>query len=120
MITDTGKNLLDPGKTPHENIQFLLFLVAVIKAVDDHADLLRLSAANPGNDHRLGEDEAPPAIISIYIGTQLEDVLNQIMKNGEAKTLSKGGRLNVGVHTLPELYKRCNRQKSHFSFCLYR
>lgn len=105
MITDTGKNLLDPGKTPHENIQFLLFLVAVIKAVDLHADLLRLSAANPGNDHRLGEDEAPPAIISIYIGTQLEDVLNQIMKNGEAKTCMKGGRLNVGVHTIPELYK---------------
>lgn len=105
MVTDSGKNLLDPGKTPHENTQFLLFLSAVIKAVDLHADLLRLSAANPGNDHRLGEDEAPPAIISVFIGTQLEDVLNQVMKNGEAKSSKEGGKLNIGVHTIPELYK---------------
>lgn len=105
MVTDTGKNLLDPGKTPHENTQFLLFLTAVIKAVDLHADLLRVSAANPGNDHRLGEDEAPPAIISIFVGTQLEDVLNQLMKNGVAKSSMEGGKLNVGVHTIPELYK---------------
>lgn len=105
MVTDTGKNLLDPGKTPHENTQFLLFLVAVIKAVDLHADLLRVSAANPGNDHRLGEDEAPPAIISVFIGTQLEDVLNQIIKNGGAKSCKVGGKLNIGVHTIPELYK---------------
>lgn len=105
MITDKGKNLLDPGKTPHENTQFLLFLTAVIKAVDLHADLLRVSAANPGNDHRLGEDEAPPAIISVYIGTQLEDVLNQVMENGEAKSSKDGGKLNMGVHAIPELYK---------------
>ncbi|NLK74501.1 MAG: glutamine synthetase type III [Clostridiales bacterium] len=105
MVTNTGKNLLDPGKTPNENIQFLLFLVAIIRAVDEHADLLRLSAANPGNDHRLGANEAPPAIISIFVGSQLEDVLAQLMKNGEAKTCQTGGRLNIGVHTIPELYK---------------
>lgn len=118
LITDTGKNLLDPGKTPHENVQFLLFLTAVIKAVDLHADLLRVSAANPGNDHRLGEDEAPPAIISVYIGTQLEDVLNQIMKNGEAKSCMDGGKINTGVHTIPELYKDASdrNRTSPFAF----
>jgi glutamine synthetase len=105
MVTDTGKNLLDPGKTPHENIQFLLFLSAVLKAVDLHADLLRVSAANPGNDHRLGGYEAPPAIISVYLGTQLEDVILQLIETGEAKSSKDGGKLNVGVHTLPELKK---------------
>ena len=75
IVTNTGKNLLDPGKTPHENEQFLLFLAATIAAVDKHADLLRLSASTPGNDHRLGANEAPPAIISIFLGEQLEDVV---------------------------------------------
>ena len=105
LITDTGRNLLDPGKTPHENIQFLLFLAAVLKAVDLHADLLRVSAANTGNDHRLGGNEAPPAIISVFVGSQLEDVLAQLVETGEAKTCKDGGKLNIGVHTIPELKK---------------
>ncbi|MBQ8281527.1 MAG: glutamine synthetase III [Lachnospiraceae bacterium] len=101
MVTDTGKNLLDPGKTPNENIQFLLFLSAIIKAVDTHADLLRLSASNPGNDHRLGANEAPPAIISVFLGEQLEDVVAQLIETGEAKTAKQGGKLETGVKTLP-------------------
>lgn len=105
LVTDTGKNLLDPGKTPHENVQFLLFLSAVIKAVDENAALLRVSASNPGNDHRLGANEAPPAIISIYLGEQLEDVLAQLIETGEARHSKQGGRLNTGVNTLPDLKK---------------
>lgn len=105
LMTNTGKNLLDPGRTPHENIQFLLFLSAVLKAVDLHADLLRVSAANPGNDQRLGANEAPPAIISVFIGEQLQDVITQLIETGEAKKCKDGGRLNVGVQTLPKLSK---------------
>lgn len=105
LVTNTGKNLLDPGKTPHENIQFLLFLAAIMKAVDENAALLRLSASNPGNDHRLGANEAPPAIISIFLGEQLEDVLAQLIETGEAKSSKQGGKLNIGVHSLPELKK---------------
>ena len=105
LCTDTGKNLLEPGKTPHENIQFLLFLAAVIRAVDENAALLRLSASNPGNDHRLGANEAPPAIISIFLGEQLEDVVKQLVDTGEATSSKQGGKLNVGVHTIPELVK---------------
>jgi glutamine synthetase len=105
MVTNTGKNLLDPGNTPHENIQFLLFLSAVLKAVDLHADLLRVSAVNPGNDHRLGANEAPPAIISVFIGDQLQDVITQLIETGEAKNSKDGGRLNIGVQTLPQLAK---------------
>lgn len=105
MVTNTGKNLLEPGKTPHENRQFLLVLAAILKAVDEHADLLRLSAANPGNDHRLGANEAPPAIISVFLGEQLEDVISQLIETGEAKSSKQGGKLNTGVHTLPELKK---------------
>ncbi|MDF2537668.1 MAG: glutamine synthetase catalytic region [Herbinix sp.] len=105
MVADNGKNLLDPGKTPHENVQFLLFLAAVLKAVDLHSDLLRVSAANPGNDHRLGANEAPPAIISVFLGSQLEDVLIQLIETGEAKSSKDGGRMNVGVHTIPEFKK---------------
>ena len=105
LVTNTGKNLLDPGKTPHENIQFLLILSAVLQAVDEHADLLRISAANPGNDHRLGAAEAPPAIISVFVGTQLEDVLIQLIETGEARSCKEGGRLSVGVHTIPEFRK---------------
>ncbi len=104
MSTNDGQNLLDPGRTPHENAQFLVFLCAVIKAVDDYADLLRLSAANPGNDHRLGANEAPPAIISIFLGDQLTDILEQI-ENGGAKSSIEGGVLKVGVSTLPSLPK---------------
>ena len=85
------RTCLDPGKTPHENIQFLLVLTCILKAVDEHADLLRESAADPGNDHRLGANEAPPAIISVFLGEQLEDVLNQLISTGEA-THSLEGR----------------------------
>ena len=88
MGTDDGQNLLEPGKTPHENVQFLLFLVAILKAVDEHADLLRLSASSAGNDHRLGANEAPPAIISVYLGEQLDDVLKQLDTTGEATSTS--------------------------------
>ena len=103
IVSDTGINMLEPGKLPHENIQFLLVLSAVIKAVDEHADILRLSASNPGNDYRLGAAEAPPAIISIFVGEQLEDVLSQIIDTGEAKSSKRSGRLITGVHTLPNL-----------------
>ena len=105
LTTDDGKNLLDPGKTPHENIQFLLVLTCILKAVDDHADLLRESAADPGNDHRLGANEAPPAIISIFLGEQLEDVLEQLISTGSATHSLKGGKLETGVRTLPDLAK---------------
>ena len=104
MSTNDGINLLDPGKTPHENEQFLLFLVAVMQAVDEYAELLRVSAANPGNYHRLGANEAPPAIISIFMGDQLTDILEQI-ENGGAKTSKVGGELELGVTTLPALPK---------------
>jgi len=89
LSTDDGQNLLDPGRTPHENAQFLIFLCAVIKAVDEYADLLRCAAANAGNDHRLGAHEAPPAIISIFLGEQLTDILEQIENNGGAKSLKQ-------------------------------
>ncbi|WP_010252546.1 glutamine synthetase III family protein [Acetivibrio cellulolyticus] len=104
MSTNDGQNLLDPGKTPHENAQFLVFLCAVIKAVDEYADMLRVSAANTGNDHRLGANEAPPAIISIFLGDQLTDILEQI-ENGGAKSSIQNGDLKIGVNTLPTLPK---------------
>ncbi|WP_105619356.1 glutamine synthetase III family protein [Vallitalea okinawensis] len=100
ISTDTGQNLLNPGKTPHENAQFLVFLAAVIAAVDEYAPLLRLSAANAGNDHRLGANEAPPAIISIFLGDQLTDILDQI-EAGELTASKKASRFGVGVSTLP-------------------
>ncbi|MDF2928355.1 glutamine synthetase III [Anaerospora sp.] len=104
MGTDDGMNLLEPGNTPHDNQQFLVFLCAVIKAVDEYADLLRMSAANPGNDHRLGANEAPPAIISIFLGEQLQDILEQIEKGGATSSKS-GGLMEIGVTTLPALPK---------------
>jgi len=104
MATNDGQNLLDPGKTPHENEQFLLFLTAILQAVDEYADLLRVSTANPGNDHRLGANEAPPAIISVFLGEQLTDILEQI-QNGGAKSSKVGGELKLGVITLPALPK---------------
>ena len=103
--TDDGINLLEPGKTPHENTQFLLVLACIMKAVNVHADLLRESAADPGNDHRLGANEAPPAIISIFLGEQLEDVVEQLISTGEATHSLKGGKLETGVSTLPDLFK---------------
>lgn len=105
ITTDDGINLLDPGKTPHENTQFLLVLACIMKAVNVHADLLRESAADPGNDHRLGANEAPPAIISIFLGEQLEDVVEQLISTGEATHSLKGGKLETGVSTLPDLFK---------------
>lgn len=105
ITTDDGINMLDPGKTPHENTQFLLVLTCILKAVNMHADLLRESAADPGNDHRLGANEAPPAIISVFLGEQLEDVLDQLISTGEATHSIKGGKLETGVRTLPELAK---------------
>ena len=105
ITTDDGINLLEPGKTPHENTQFLLVLACILKAVNKHADLLRESAADPGNDHRLGANEAPPAIISIFLGEQLEDVVEQLISTGEATHSLKGGKLETGVSTLPDLFK---------------
>lgn len=105
LTTDDGINLLDPGKTPHENIQFLLILTCILRAVDRHADLLRESAADVGNDHRLGANEAPPAIISVFLGEQLEDVLAQLISTGEATHSIKGGTLHTGVKTLPDFAK---------------
>ena len=102
--TDDGINLLNPGKNPHENMQFLLFLVAVINAVDTYAPLLRLSAANAGNDHRLGANEAPPAILSIFLGEQLDDILAQI-EAGKLDHTKVGGILDTGVASLPNLKK---------------
>ena len=103
--TDNGVNLLDPGDTPNENIQFLLVLACIMKAVDTHADLLRQSAADVGNDHRLGANEAPPAIISMFLGEQLEDVVKQLVETGEAAHLLEGGKLETGVSTLTDLEK---------------
>ena len=105
LVTDNGVNLLDPGETPNENIQFLLVLACIMKAVDTHADLLRQSAANVGNDHRLGANEAPPAIISMFLGEQLEDVVKQLVETGEASTCIEGERLDTGVSTLPDFVK---------------
>ena len=105
ITTDDGINMLEPGKTPHENTQFLLVLACILKAVDKHADLLRQSAADPGNDHRLGANEAPPAIISVFLGEQLEDVRQQLISTGTATHSLKGGKLETGVATLPDLSK---------------
>ena len=104
MSTNTGTNLLEPGRTPAENIQFLVFLMAVIKAVDDYADLMRVSAASAGNDHRLGGNEAPPAIVSIFIGDELESVLKSIEEDayfGKAHPV----QLETGAHVLPHFTK---------------
>lgn len=105
IVTNTGINLLNPGKKPHENKLFLLVLSAVIKAVDENAALLRMSASNPGNDHRLGANEAPPAIISIFLGEQLEDIVEQIIKDGVATSSIQGERMDIGVHTIPPVKK---------------
>ena len=102
MATDSGENLLDPGRDPHANAQFLAFLLAVIRAVNVHADLLRASIADAGNDHRLGANEAPPAIMSIFLGSQLEDVIQQI-EQGPASASKDGGSLDLGVSSLPGL-----------------
>lgn len=105
LTTDDGINLLDPGKTPHDNIQFLLVLTCILKAVDEHADILRESAADVGNDQRLGGHEAPPVVISVFLGEQLEDVLEQLVNTGTATHSKKGSKLETGVKTLPDFMK---------------
>ena len=105
LTTDNGVNLLDPGKTPNENIQFLLVLACILKAVDIHADLLRQSAADVGNDLRLGADEAPPAIISVFLGEQLDDVVRQLIETGSADHSIQGEKLITGVSTLTDIEK---------------
>ena len=105
LTTNDGINLLNPGDTPHENVQFLLVLACILQAVDRHADLLRQSASVPGNDHRLGANEAPPAIISVFLGEQLEDVIDQLCSTGEATHSIRGGMLKTGVATLPDFEK---------------
>ena len=104
MITNTGINLLDPGKTPADNIQFLVFLAAIIEAVDDYADLMRVSVASPGNDHRLGANEAPPAIISIFLGDELQGVIDSI-KNDTFFEKIKTTKMNIGTTVLPHFTK---------------
>jgi glutamine synthetase len=104
MATDEGENLLEPGKTPHANAQFLAFLVATIAAVDKYAELLRIGISGPGNDHRLGANEAPPAIISIFLGEQLQDIVDQLEK-GPATSSKSGGTMQLGVSILPPLPK---------------
>ena len=105
MVTNTGKNLLSPGKKPNENLQFLLFVTAVIKSVDEHALLLRWSSSGAGNDQRLGAHEAPPAIISVFLGEQLEDIVRQFIEKGDAPECKQKSYMNIGVHTLPEIRK---------------
>ncbi len=105
IVTDKGENLLKPGKEPNRNVKFLLFLTAVIAAVDKHAMLLRASASTPGNDNRLGGNEAPPAIISIFLGEQLDDIIRQIIETGEATDCKKKTYMNMGVSSLPALSK---------------
>ena len=105
LVTNDGINMLNPGDTPHENIQFLLVLACILKAVDIHADLLRETAAVLGNEQRLGVNEAPPSIISVFLGEQLEDVLDQLCATGEAVRSKSGGMLKTGVATLPDFEK---------------
>ena len=117
MSTTEGMNLLEPGDNPHDNMQFLFFFSAVLKAVYEHQDLLRISIAHAGNDHRLGANEAPPAIISAYIGDQLEDVLNQLL-NGGLKESKQGGLMGLGTPVLPSLPKHAGdrNRTSPFAF----
>ncbi|MDD4278407.1 MAG: glutamine synthetase III [Candidatus Sumerlaeales bacterium] len=117
LLTDDGQNLLNPGESPHENMKFLVFLFAVIRAVDKYASLLRCTVASAGNDHRLGANEAPPAIISIFLGDQLNDIFQQI-KNGGVKGSKHAGLLQLGVNTLPPLPQDCTdrNRTSPFAF----
>src|SRR6202041_2523575 len=117
LADDAGNNLLKPGETPHENAQFLLFLVAVIRAVARHGDILRLTVASANNDHRLGANEAPPAIISVFLGDQLQDIFDQLEK-GPAKSSKQGGTFLTGVSVLPPLPKEAGdrNRTSPFAF----
>ncbi len=102
MSTDRGENLLNPGDNPHDNAQFLVFCTAVVRAISRYGEILRVSIASASNDHRLGANEAPPAIISVFLGAQLEDIFKQL-ENGGAKSSKKGGMMEIGVNVLPEL-----------------
>ena len=104
ISTDTGKNLLDPGKTPAENVKFLLILAAIVKAVDDYQDLMRISVAHAGNDHRLGAGEAPPAIVSIFVGEEIEDIIKSIV-DGTSYKGAKAGIMDLGIPTVPTFRK---------------
>ncbi len=117
IATDRGQNLLEPGDNPHSNMQFLYFFTAVLKAVHDYQDLLRVSIASAGNDHRLGANEAPPAILSVFTGDQLEDIVNQML-NGGAKSSKQGGLLGLGTSVLPELPRHAadRNRTSPFAF----
>jgi glutamine synthetase len=117
MVTDDGMNLLEPGQTPHDNMVFLVMLCAVVKAVDKYSKLLRASVANSGNEHRLGANEAPPAIVSVFLGDQLSDIFDQLAGDG-AKSSKKGGELKLGVSTLGPLPKDCTdrNRTSPFAF----
>ena len=112
MSDDQGNNLFNPGATPHDNIQFLVFCAAMLRAVNKWQGLLRFSIASAGNDHRLGANEAPPAIISVFLGDQLTDIFEQIEKGG-AKSTKSGGILDTGVSVLPKLRARCRRPQPH-------
>ncbi len=117
MVTSRGANLLEPGDSPHDNMQFLFFFTAALKAVHDHQGLLRASIASAGNDHRLGANEAPPAIISAYIGEQLDDIVEQL-KSGKAKSSKEGGLLGLGIPVLPTIPKHAGdrNRTSPFAF----
>ena len=117
MVTDDGINLMEPGQTPHEDMVFLVMLCAVVKAVDKYPKLLRASVANSGNEHRLGANEAPPAIVSVFLGDQLSDIFDQLAGGG-AKSSKQGGELKLGVSTLPPLPKDCTdrNRTSPFAF----
>ena len=117
MVTDDGINLLDPGSTPHENMVFMTMLCAVVRGVDKHAKILRAAVANVGNEHRLGANEAPPAIVSVFLGDQLTDIFQQLAR-GSAKSSKRGGELKLGVSHLPPLPKDCTdrNRTSPFAF----
>ena len=118
ITTDDGINLLEPGETPHENVQFLLVLTCILKAIDKHSALLRASAADVGNDHRLGANEAPPAILSVYLGDQLGDVLQQLIDTGSATHSLEGEKLETGVSSIPDFMKDASdrNRTSPFAF----
>ncbi|MCR5324239.1 MAG: glutamine synthetase III [Lachnospiraceae bacterium] len=118
LVTDTGENLMKPGKEPHENMQFLLFTAAVIKAVDKHAELIRMASSCPGNDLRLGGAEAPPAIVSVFIGEQLEDIFAQLIANGRATSSKQREKMRIGTSKLPYINKDANdrNRTSTFAF----
>src|SRR5438045_5956849 len=117
MSTDTGENLRNPGDNPHDNAQFLVFCAAVIRAVNKYSEILRLSIASAHNDHRLGANEAPPAIISIFLGDQLQDIMDQIEKGG-AKSSKQGGLFETGVSILPKLPKQAGDRNRTSPFAL--